>query len=78
MNDLLELAKVIQENAEAEADAIKDYTALLQLLDKTSIPEEDRDFIRENINEIISDELNHQTRLKALYTMLTGIEENKN
>ena len=29
------------------------------------------------INEIISDELNHANKLLELYTMLTGIEPNK-
>lgn len=78
MSDILELAKVIEENESAEAVAIKDYTDFLNLLDGTTISEADKSFIKDTIHEIISDELNHQTRLKTLYTMLTGIEENKN
>ena len=37
----------------------------------------DKEFIKDTISEIISDELNHQEKLKMLYTMLTSIKANK-
>lgn len=73
----LELAKGIEFNAKAEAQAILDYTEFLRILDTLSIDGVDKEFIKDTISEIISDELNHQEKLKMLYTMLTSIKANK-
>ena len=73
----LELAKGIEFNAKAEAQAILDYTEFLRIVDTLSIDGVDKEFIKDTISEIISDELNHQEKLKMLYTMLTSIKANK-
>lgn len=77
-NMILELAKAVQFNEKAEAQAVLDYTEFLQMLDGAEdIEDLDKKFIRETIKEIISDELNHQSKLKMLYKTLSGIKENK-
>ena len=74
----LELAKEIEFNEKAEAQAILDYTEFLRKLDTLpNIDGLDKEFIKDTISEIISDELNHQEKLKMLYTMLTRIKANK-
>ena len=74
----LELAKEIEFNEKAEAQAILDYTEFLRKLDNlTNIDGLDKESIKDTISEIISDELNHQEKLKMLYTMLTSIKANK-
>ena len=65
----LELAKEIEFNEKAEAQAILDYTEFLRKLDiLPNIDGLDKEFIKDTISEIISDELNHQEKLKMLYT----------
>lgn len=76
--EILELAKLMQFNGKAEAQAIEDYTELLKKVDELEVEEELKKHIRSEINEIISDELNHQMRLGQLFVMLTGIEPNEN
>ena len=72
------LAKEIEFNEKAEAQAVLDYTEFLQMLDGAEDVEDlDKKFTRETIKEIISDELNHQSKLKMLYKTLSGIKENK-
>ena len=74
----LELAKEIEFNEKSEAQAILDYTEFLRKLDTLpNIDGLDKEFIKYTISEIISDELNHQEKLKMLYTMLTSIKANK-
>ena len=73
----LDVAHEVQENNEAEADAIKDYTRLLESIDSSELDETDKEFCRETINEIVADEMNHQEKLAMLYSMLTGIMPNK-
>lgn len=74
----LELAKEIEFNEKSEAQAILDYTEFLRKLDVLpNIDGLDKEFIKGTISEIISDELNHQEKLKMLYTMLTSIKANK-
>lgn len=71
------VAHEVQENNEAEADAIKDYTKLLADIDSSVLDDTDKEFCRETINEIVADEMNHQEKLTMLYSMLTGIMPNK-
>lgn len=75
--NIFEIAKGIEFNAKAEAQAILDYTEFLRIVDTLSIDGVDKEFIKDTISEIISDELNHQEKLKMLYTMLTSIKANK-
>lgn len=78
MDEILEIAKAIEFNAKAEAQAVLDYTELIKMVASSQIEEETKETIIDTINEIISDELNHQMRLRQLYVSLTGIEPNKN
>lgn len=75
--DYYKIAVLVQENNEDEAEAIKGYTNFLESLDESNIEEIDKTFIKSIIDEIIGDELNHQSRLKELYEMLTEIKEIK-
>ena len=75
--NIFEIAKGIEFNAKAEAQSILDYTEFLRIVDTLSIDGVDKEFIKDTISEIISDELNHQEKLKMLYTMLTSIKANK-
>lgn len=78
MEELLEIAKEIEFNAKAEAQAVLDYTELLKKVLASGIDEEQVNLIADTISEIISDELNHQMKLGQLYVKLTGIEPNQN
>jgi len=71
------VATDIQQNIIAEADAIEKYNRLLELVTDSDVPENKKEVVRSNIYEIIGDELNHQSRLKELYTLITGIKESK-
>ena len=73
----LELAKLTQFNEKAEAQAVLDYTEMLKVTLMSSLEEADKKIIEETLNELIADELNHQEKLRTLYTMLTGIEPKK-
>lgn len=75
--DILELAKETEYNAKEEAQAVYDYTEMLNKVVKSEIDEETKNTIKDVISEIISDELNHEMKLRELYTFLTGIETNK-
>ena len=77
MEDLFEIAKLVEFNAKAEAQAVYDYTELIQQIAKKDIDDEIKEKVASNIEEIIADELNHQEKLQALYTFLTTIEANK-
>lgn len=74
----LELAKLTQFNEKAEAQAVLDYTEMLKVTLMSSLEEADKKIIEETLKELIADELNHQEKLKMLYSMLTDIEPNKN
>lgn len=76
-NEILEIAKLIEFNAKAEAQAVYDYTEMLNKTLTSDIEETDKDVVKNAISEIISDELNHKIKLRELYTLLTGIEANK-
>jgi len=78
MNDIYEIAKLMEFNSQSEAKAVLDYTEMLKVTLMSSLEEADKKIIEETLKELIADELNHQEKLKMLYTMLTGIEPNKN
>lgn len=71
---MLEFAKELQYNIKQEAQATEDYTNLLMTLEKSTL--QNKDEIKSVINEIISDELNHNEKLNAVYTAITGIKPN--
>ena len=75
--DILEIAKLLQFNEKAEAQAVLDYTELLNSVLNSKIDEDLKQEIVNSISEIVSDELNHQMKLGQLYVLLTGIEPNK-
>lgn len=77
MDEILEIAKEIQENNKDEAIAIAGYTKLLKAIYNSDLDVVDKQKCNDSIREIISDELNHQQKLQELYTMITGIEVNK-
>jgi rubrerythrin len=64
-------------NANAENKAVSDYTFMINAVNKSDLDYDTKEKIVDIINEIISDELNHANKLLELYTMLTGIEPNK-
>lgn len=72
-----QIANLIQENMRDEADAIMSYTHFLEALSSSDIIGNKRDKIESEIYEIIGDELNHQDRLKMLYSLVTNIKEAK-
>lgn len=76
-NDVLEIAKFCQFNEKAEAQAVLDYSEMLNQVLASEIDEEKKEMIVNSISEIVSDELNHQMKLGQLYVYLTGIEPNK-
>lgn len=75
--DLLELAQGCAYNDRFEADAIQKYTEFLRMIAESEIDENDKNEMTEQIEEIISDELNHQNKLREIYTRLTNIMPNK-
>ena len=74
MNDMLKIAKSLQDNNIKEADAVSYYTATLSMIADSDLEEEKKKVVVENLSEIIADELNHQKLLEELYTYLTSIE----
>lgn len=71
------IAVELQENIKAEADAIRDYNILLGHVRESNLPKSQIERIEAEVYEIIGDELNHQDRLKTLYSAVSGIKENK-
>lgn len=80
---VLLIANSLQENAKAEAEAITGYTEMLtQIADIQSSGVDAATFeviseIIPHIQEIISDELNHQKTLMDLYSAITQIKINE-
>lgn len=72
-----EIANLLQENMKAEADAVMDYTHFLERLSQSDVDKKKKEKIEAEIYEIIGDELNHQDRLKMLYSLVTDIKEAK-
>ena len=77
MENLYEIAKIIQENNKDEAEAIAGYSALLEKVLESELKDKEKAEISLQVREIISDELNHQQKLQELYTMITLIQPNK-
>ncbi len=72
------LARVLQDNAKREAEAIAGYTVQLEaiLSARAVAKEEDKDFLDtlySDTEEKISDELNHNQSLLNEYVDFTGI-----
>jgi len=72
-----ELAKATEFNAKAEAQAIYDYSEMMKFIDQAPILPDEKDEMKLIIAEIISDELNHQEKLRQLYIKLTAVSPNK-
>lgn len=72
-----ELAKATEFNAKAEAQAIYDYSEMMKFIDQAPILPDEKDEMKLIIAEIISDELNHQEKLRQLYVKLTAVSPNK-
>lgn len=77
MNDILDIAKEVEFNEKAEAQAVYDYTELMKKVLSSDLEEDAKQEVISSISEIVSDELNHQMKLGQLYVLLTGIEPNK-
>lgn len=73
----LDIARYSAMNDKDEADAISKYTDFISKIQVSELSDADKSEIIAVIEEIIADELNHQTRLEEIYTYLTGIVENK-
>lgn len=71
------IAKMVQFNNKAEAQAIEDYSDFLKSVVESELDESFKNYIVSVISEIIGDELNHQEKLQEIYTALTNIEPNK-
>lgn len=71
------IANLIEDNEKDEADAIKSYNYLLEATKNSDLPKRQKEVIESQVYEIIGDELNHQDRLKMLYSVITDIKENK-
>ncbi len=74
--DIYEFLKKIKFNSKEEAQAIIDYTELLESLSTSDfeIDEEKKEEIAKVIFEIIQDEQDHELKLMSLYSELSGIE----
>ena len=73
----MDIADLIEQNDKDEANAIISYNYLLEALKNSDLSKSKKETIESEIYEIIGDELNHQERLKMLYSLVTGIKENK-
>ena len=73
----MEIASLIEFNDKEEANAIINYNDLLTAVRNSDLPKNKIEKIESEIYEIIGDELNHQERLKMLYSLVTSIKEQK-
>lgn len=73
----LDIANLIEFNDKEEANAIINYNELLEAVKNSDLSKSQKERIESEIYEIIGDELNHQERLKMLYSLITGIKEQK-
>lgn len=73
----MDIANLIEFNDKEEANAIVNYNELLTAVKDSELTKSQKERIESEIYEIIGDELNHQERLKMLYSLITGIKENK-
>ena len=74
---VLQVSDELQFNDKEEANAIQNYNRLLDMVDKSDLPRMKKEVIQSAVYEIISDELNHQQKLQALYSPVTGTKSNK-
>lgn len=72
-----DIANLIEFNDKEEANAIINYNELIEAVKHSDLSKSQKEKIESEIYEIIGDELNHQERLKMLYSLITGIKENK-
>jgi rubrerythrin len=73
----MDIANLIEFNDKEEANAIINYNELLSAVKNSELTKSQQEIIESEIYEVIGDELNHQKRLKMLYTLVTGIKEQK-
>lgn len=73
----MEIANLVEFNDKEEANAIINYNELLTAVKNSELSKSQKERFESEIYEIIGDELNHQERLKMLYSLITGIKENK-
>ena len=73
----MEIADLVEFNDKEEANAIINYNELLTEVKNSDLTKSQKERFESEIYEIIGDELNHQERLKMLYSLITGIKENK-
>lgn len=75
----LGIASLTQFNMKAEAQAVDDYTAMInEVMACEDLEETEKQEIIAQIDELVADELNHQQVLQELYVYITNIEPNKN
>lgn len=73
----MEIANLIEFNDKEEANAIMNYNDLLTAVRNSDLSKNKVEKIESEIYEIIGDELNHQERLKMLYSLVTNIKQQK-
>ena len=73
----MEIANLVEFNDKEEANAIINYNELLTAIKNSDLTKSQKERFESEIYEIIGDELNHQERLKMLYSLITDIKENK-
>lgn len=73
----MEIANLVEFNDKEEANAIINYNELLTAVKNSDLTKSQKEKFESEIYEIIGDELNHQERLKMLYSLITDIKENK-
>ena len=73
----MDIANLIQFNDKEEANAIINYNDLLTATKNSDLSKAQMERLEAEIYEIIGDELNHQERLKMLYSLITGVKEQK-
>lgn len=73
----MEIANLVEFNDKEEANAIINYNELLTEVKNSDLTKSQKERFESEIYEIIGDELNHQERLKMLYSLITGIKESE-
>ena len=73
----MEIADLVEFNDKEEANAIINYNELLTAVKNSDLTKSQKEKFESEIYEIIGDELNHQERLKMLYSLITGIKESE-
>ena len=73
----MEIADLVEFNDKEEANAIINYNELLTAVKNSDLTKSQKERFESEIYEIIGDELNHQERLKMLYSLITDIKESE-